>query len=138
MDSNVQFRAINSSWLRPSWGRSTGARSSEQFGDLGEPIDLSGGSGAPPLTARIRRRHTKVALSAVRAHRGSKGSNPSPSSSESALWLRVRRKLTHLFWIDHCSDAVSGGVIGGSSFMIVRSRVSVSGSKLLWPAVVMK
>ena len=43
MDSNVQFRAINSSWLRPSWGRSTGARSSEQFGDLGEPIDLSGG-----------------------------------------------------------------------------------------------
>ena len=27
-------------------------------------------SGAPPLTARIRRRHTKVALSAVRAHRG--------------------------------------------------------------------
>ena len=28
--------------------------------------------------------------------------------------------------------------IGGSSFMIVRSRVSVSGSKLLCPAVVMK
>ena len=81
MDSNVQFRAINSSWLRLSWGRSTGARSSEQFGDLGEPIDLSGGSGAAPLTARIRRRHTKVALSAVQAHRGSKGSNPFPSST---------------------------------------------------------
>ena len=58
------------------------------------------GSGAP-LTARIRRRHTKVALAAVRAHRGSKGSNPFPSSSESALWLRVRRNLTHLLWIDH-------------------------------------
>ena len=38
--------------------------------------------------ARIRRRHTKVALSAVRAHRGSKGSNSSPASSGSALWLR--------------------------------------------------
>ena len=35
--------------------------------------------------ARIRRRHTKVALSVVRAHRGSKGSNPSPSSSGSDL-----------------------------------------------------
>jgi hypothetical protein len=43
MVSNVQFRAMNSSWLRPSWGRSTGARSSEQFADLGEPIELSGG-----------------------------------------------------------------------------------------------
>ena len=38
----------------------------------------------------------------------------------------------------HRSDAVSGEVIGGSSFMIVRSRVSLSGSKLLCPAVVMK
>jgi hypothetical protein len=38
----------------------------------------------------------------------------------------------------HRSDAVSGEVIGGSSFMIFRSRVSLSGSKLLCPAVVMK
>src|SRR6516225_1655996 len=30
-------------FVASSWGRSTGARSSEQFGDLGEPIDLSGG-----------------------------------------------------------------------------------------------
>jgi hypothetical protein len=37
----------------------------------------------------------------------------------------------------HRSDAVSGEVIGGSSFMIVRSRVSLSGSKLLCPAAVM-
>ena len=68
---------------------------------LGEHRVVGRGPGAPPLTARIRRRHTKVALSAVRAHRGSKGSNPFPSRSESALWLRVRRNLTHLFWIDH-------------------------------------
>src|SRR5438045_745655 len=38
----------------------------------------------------------------------------------------------------HRSDAVSAEVIGGSSFMIVRSRVSLSGSKLLCPAVVIK
>ena len=41
---------------------------------LGEHRVVGRGPGAPPLTARIRRRHTKVALSAVRAHRGSKGS----------------------------------------------------------------
>jgi len=38
----------------------------------------------PPLTARIRRRHTMAALSAVRAHRGTEGSNPLSSSAESA------------------------------------------------------
>jgi hypothetical protein len=54
---------------------------------LGEPIELSGGVRAPPLTVRIRRRHTKVALSGVRAHRGTEGSNPSPSSKESATNL---------------------------------------------------
>ena len=37
----------------------------------------------PPLTARIRRRHTTAALSAVQAHRGTDGSNPFPSSRES-------------------------------------------------------
>ena len=36
-----------------------------------------------PLTARIRRRHTTAALSAVQAHRGTDGSNPFPSSEES-------------------------------------------------------
>jgi hypothetical protein len=38
----------------------------------------------PALTARIRRRHAKIALSAVRARRGTEGSNPFPSSGESA------------------------------------------------------
>jgi hypothetical protein len=38
----------------------------------------------PPLTARIRRCHTTVTLSAVRAHRGTEISNPFPSSGESA------------------------------------------------------
>ena len=38
----------------------------------------------------------------------------------------------------HGSSAALGEVIDGSSFMIVRSRVSVSASKLLCPAVVMK
>ena len=38
----------------------------------------------PPLTARIRRRHTTAALSAVQAHRGTDGSNPFPSSKESS------------------------------------------------------
>ena len=40
----------------------------------------------PPLTARIRRRPTMAALSAVRAHRGTEGSNPS-SGKESATNL---------------------------------------------------
>jgi len=39
----------------------------------------------PPLTARIRRRHTTAALSAVQARRGTEGSNPFPSSGESYL-----------------------------------------------------
>ena len=42
------------------------------FADEFEQSRCASGSGAPPLTARIRRRHTKVALSVMRAHRGSK------------------------------------------------------------------
>src|SRR6516162_686684 len=38
----------------------------------------------PPRTVRIRGRHTTAALSAVQAHRGTEGSNPLPSSGESA------------------------------------------------------
>jgi hypothetical protein len=53
--------------------------------DLGIPIELSGGwSEEPSLTAQIKGRHTTAALSAVRAHRGTEGSNPFPSSGESA------------------------------------------------------
>src|SRR6516165_954368 len=45
----------------------------------------------PPLTARIRRRHTMAALSAVQAHRGTDGSNPLSSSEESCeLLYRIR------------------------------------------------
>ena len=45
-------------------------------------------SGAPSLTTRITRRHTKVALSVVRARRGTESSNPFPSSGESAnFWF---------------------------------------------------
>jgi predicted metal-binding membrane protein len=51
-----------------------------------------------PLTARIRRRQTTAALSAVRAHRGTEGSNLFPSSGESnklgpAIDLRHRRAV---------------------------------------------
>jgi len=45
---------------------------------LGEPIELSGGVRGAATHARIRRRHTKVALSAVRAPRGTASSNQSP------------------------------------------------------------
>jgi len=62
----------------------SGHRSSKPSPGLGEPIELSGGSPEPPLTARIRRRHTTATLSAVRAHRGTEGSNPFPSREESS------------------------------------------------------
>jgi hypothetical protein len=65
------------------FGRFTGARSSEQLPALANRSSCRAGSGAPSLTAPIRRRHTKVALSAVRARRGTEGSNPFPSSGES-------------------------------------------------------
>ena len=65
------------------FGRSTGARSSQQLPASANRSSCRAGSGAPSLTARIRRRHTKVALSAVRARRGTEGSNPFPSSGES-------------------------------------------------------
>jgi len=46
-------------------------------------------SEVPPLTARIGRRHTTAALSAVQAHRGTEGSNPFPSSEESTYPVPV-------------------------------------------------
>ena len=73
----------NSLWFRASWVRWTGARSSKQLPASANRSSFGRRSGAPPLTAWIRRRHTKVALSAVRAHRGTEGSNPFPSSGES-------------------------------------------------------
>jgi hypothetical protein len=66
------------------FGRSTGARSFEQLPASADRPSCRARSGAPSLTARIRRRHTKVALSAVLARRGTEGSNPFPSSGESA------------------------------------------------------
>ena len=66
-----------------------GSRSSFGQSGLAQRVRASG---APPLTARIRRRHTKVALSAVQAHRGTKGSNPFPSSGESvanSIWAKA-------------------------------------------------
>ena len=62
-------------------GRSTGARSSEQLPASANRSSCRAGSGSPPLTARIRRRHTKVALSAVQAHRGTEGSDRFPSTA---------------------------------------------------------
>jgi hypothetical protein len=47
----------------------------------------------PPLTARIRRRHTTAALSAVQAHRGTDSSNPFPSTGESANFWFLRGVL---------------------------------------------
>ena len=86
MDSNVQFRA--------RWATVCG------FVRVGSDGPAHGhpSSCRPRRTARVsgggpgRRhsppgsggRHTKVALSAVRAHRGTEGSNPFPSSAESA------------------------------------------------------
>jgi hypothetical protein len=63
--------------------------------DLGIPIELSGGwSEEPSLTAQIKGRHKTAALSAVRAHRGTEGSNPFPSSGESTnhRFLAVSRR----------------------------------------------
>ena len=58
-----------------------GARSSEQLPASANRSSCRAGSEAPSLTARIRRRHTKVALSALRARGGTEGSNPFPPES---------------------------------------------------------
>jgi hypothetical protein len=82
MDSNVQFRArsangfVGSSELEPIYRR-TGHPSSRRPRRTGRVVGRR--SGEPPLTARIRRRHTTAAL-----HHGTKGSNPFRSSGESA------------------------------------------------------
>jgi len=69
---------------------------------LGIPIELSSGgprSRRSPL--RIRRRHTLAVLSAVRAHRGTDGSNPLSSSGESDQ-LRSLRSSHH--FAEHSSQ----------------------------------
>jgi len=85
MDSNVQFRcrlATVRGFVRVgAIYRRTVIRA---VASLGEPIELSDGVRGAPLTARIRRRHTTATLSAVRAHRGTEGSNPFPSREESS------------------------------------------------------
>jgi hypothetical protein len=104
MDSNVQFRCRlatirGSSELGPIYRRTV----TRTVAGLGEPIELSDGvRGGAATHRRIRRRHTKVELSAVREHIAeAKVRIRPPSSNESALWLRVRRNLTHLFWINY-------------------------------------
>ena len=82
-------------------GRSTGARSSEQLPASANRSSYRTGSGAPhsppgsgAVTPRSRcQRCERIADAKARI-------SP-PPASESALWLRVRRNLTHLFWIDH-------------------------------------
>ena len=102
MDSNVQFRcrlATVRGFVRVgAIYRRTVIRA---VASLGEPIELSDGVRGAPLTARIRRRHTKVALSAVRAHRGRKGSNQSSSSQRVSSLAASPEEPYHLFWIDH-------------------------------------
>jgi hypothetical protein len=94
MDSNVQFRA--------RWATVCG------FVRVGSDGPAHGhpSSCRPRRTARVsgggpgRRhsppgsggRHTKVALSAVRAHRGTEGSNPFPSTEESANFQSLTAK----------------------------------------------
>jgi hypothetical protein len=64
-------------------GRSTGAPVIRAVAGLGIPIELSGTVRGAATHARIRWRHTTAALSAVQARRGTEGSNPFPSSSQS-------------------------------------------------------
>jgi hypothetical protein len=71
------------SWVRPSWGRSTGTAHLSSCRSRHTNRVVGRRSEEPLLTARIRRRHTTAALSVVRAHRGTDGSNPFPSSGES-------------------------------------------------------
>jgi hypothetical protein len=59
-------------------------RASGDGSDPGGAACRSGAMSCAPLTARIRRSHATAALSAVRAHRGTEGSNPFPSTEESA------------------------------------------------------
>jgi len=92
MDSNVQFRArsngfVGSSELGPIYrrtGHSSSYRPRHTDRLVGRPSEES------PLTARIRRLQTAAALSAVRAHRGTEGSNSFPSSGESANHQSLR------------------------------------------------
>ena len=108
MDSNVQFRA--------RWATVCG------FVRVGSDGPAHGhpSSCRPRRTARVsgggpgRRhsppgsggRHTKVALSAVRAHRGTEGSNPFPSTEESANFQSLtakqsRKRCSSRYWADY-------------------------------------
>jgi len=79
---------VGSSELGPIY-RSTGQPSSCRSRHTNRVVRRR--SAEPPLTARIRRRHTTAALSAVQAHRGTDGSNPFPSSRESANFQFLAR-----------------------------------------------
>ena len=68
----IYRRTGHPSSCRPRHGDRVGKRRSEE----------------PPLTVRIRRRHTTETLSAVLAHRGTDGSNPL-SSSRQSVSLRI-------------------------------------------------
>src|SRR6516162_5723745 len=67
-----------------------GARSSEQLPASANRSSCRAGSEAPSLTARIRRRHTKVALSALRARGGTEGSNPFPPAESAVASIEQR------------------------------------------------
>ena len=87
MDSNVQFRArwatvcgfVRVGSDGPAHGHPSSCRPRRTARVSG------GGPGRRPSPPGSGGRHTKVALSAVRAHRGTEGSNPFPSTGE-MLW----------------------------------------------------
>src|SRR4029077_4683397 len=97
-----------------------------------QPAREPKGKTLPGLALRCSGARTVFALSADHLLDSQRGGAAVNSQ------LRHRMALRRVASSRHTSDAVSGEVMGGSSFMIVRSRVSVSGSKLLCPAVVMK
>ena len=82
----------------------------------------------PPLTARIKRRHTMAALSAVQAHRGSEGSNPSPSSAESANYRFQSRQAASAIFSNLSTDLrVRIGHLTGSRHLTFTHRAAISG-----------
>src|SRR6516162_1512325 len=87
------------------FGQSTGARSSEPLQASAKRSSRRAGSGAPSLTVRIRRRHATVALSAVQAHRGTRSSNPLPSSREMLWGGRRGWQFRRLHQSMECRDA---------------------------------
>ena len=86
---------------------------------LGEPIELSGGVRGAATHARIRRRHTKVALSAVRAPRGTASSNQSLSCEESDELVQLGQRVfeTYARFIGRKRCDVSVVVVGSTRLM---------------------